>query len=441
MARSSPVPEGKLSRLAGLGAMVGSFALGGLAEGARRLVGRSDSKGSVFLTAGSAVALARRLSRMRGAAMKLGQLLSLQGADLVPPEFAQALALLRDSADTMPASQLRGVLGREYGRGWERRFAHLDLEPIASASIGQVHAARAADGRELALKIQYPGVAKSIDSDLGSLAALLRLTHVLPVDIDAGGMLAEAREQLHREADYLAEGESLRRYRRLVADAEPGCVVPGVHPDLTTKRILAMDRMRGIPLEQFMQTPGRREQKDQAGQLLLRLFLRELFEFRFVQTDPNFANYLFDEETGRLVLLDLGGARAYESDLTEQARRLLDAGRSADRARVLKVVREMGFMGEDEPEARVTALVDMALLVAEPLHVPGRFDFGTTDLAARVNRARLDLVLRQGYVRAPPGRTLFLLRKFAGVYFLLARLGARIDVRGLVAPFLPRARR
>lgn len=437
--RASQVPAGRLDRLVRLGTIAGGFALGGLAEGARRLLGGGESRSNPFLTGSNAVRLARRLSRMRGAAMKLGQLLSLHGEELVPPEFAGALAILRDSADTMPPGQVRRVLGREFGKGWESRFSELDLEPMASASIGQVHAARTTDGRELALKIQYPGIARSIDSDLASLGTLLRMTRVLPLDLDIRGILAEAREQFHREADYLTEAESLRRYRELVAEAEPDCLVPGVHTDLTTRRILAMDRMPGAPLERLMEAPGRRELKDRVGTVLLRLFLRELFDFRFVQTDPNFANYLYDEATGRLVLLDLGGARPYGEDLAEQSRRLLQAGRSADRGRVRRAVEELGFLAGAETEAQTEAVVDVVLLIAEPLLASGVYDFGRTDLGARVNRARNDLVLHKGYVRAPPPCTLFLLRKFAGVYCVLSRLGARVDVRRIASRFLPRA--
>src|SRR5215470_16949869 len=157
----SRVPAGRLERLTRIGWMAGEAALGGVAERARRMAAGGEPAGSALFTGPNARRLARRLSRMRGAAMKLGQLLSLEGDDFLPREVAEALALLRSDADAMPDEQLRAVLRAEYGEGWEARFAHFDAEPIAAASIGQVHEARLADGRELALKIQYPGVARS----------------------------------------------------------------------------------------------------------------------------------------------------------------------------------------------------------------------------------------------------------------------------------------
>ena len=134
-----------------------------------------------MFSARNAQRLAARLARLRGAAMKLGQIASLQGEDLLPPEFAQALAVLRTGAAPMPISQLHRVLGRELGKGWEARFTQFNYEPVAAASIGQVHRVRTRDGRDLALKIQYPGVARSITAD-GSARPRVWADALLPVD-------------------------------------------------------------------------------------------------------------------------------------------------------------------------------------------------------------------------------------------------------------------
>jgi predicted unusual protein kinase regulating ubiquinone biosynthesis (AarF/ABC1/UbiB family) len=154
----------------------------------KQQAGEPAHLGSVLFSGPNARRLAARLGRLRGAAMKVGQLVSLQGEDVLPPEFAQALAVLRAQATPMPLQQLRGVLGREFGKGWERRFATFDYEPVAAASIGQVHHATTPDGRDLALKIQYPGVARSITSDIDNVA-VLRLFNLLPLNLDVAASL------------------------------------------------------------------------------------------------------------------------------------------------------------------------------------------------------------------------------------------------------------
>ena len=436
--KRSRVPAGRIERLARLGLLAAELAAGGLYEGARRALGAGAAAAetaSALLSPANARVLARRLSQMRGAAMKLGQLLSLESADLLPPAFAEALAALRSSADTMPVSQLRRVLGREYGKGWEARFARFDFEPIAAASIGQVHAVRASDGRELALKIQYPGVARSIDSDVDNVATLLHLSRILPVEIDVSGLVAEAKRQLRQEADYLAEAASLRRYRALVAD-EPGLWVPEVHDDLTTRRVLAMDFARGVPIETLAAASAPQALRDAVGARLQQLMFREIFEFRFVQTDPNFANYRLDPESGRLLLLDFGSTREYAADFVAHYADLCRGAMRGDREAVLGAAVAIGYLRRDDPAEHVRAAVDLMLLVCEPLRYAGPYDFARTTLAVRTRDAGFDLAFAKGFLRAPPAETVFLHRKLAGTFLLSGKIRARVDVRALLGPLL-----
>jgi predicted unusual protein kinase regulating ubiquinone biosynthesis (AarF/ABC1/UbiB family) len=434
--RRSRVPAGRVERLARFGLLAGELAASGLYQGARRLVGVSGEDAiQALLSVPNARKIARRLARMRGAAMKLGQLLSIEGPDILPAEFAEALAVLRDAADTMPASQVRRVLGREYGRGWEARFTHFDFDPIASASIGQVHEATAADGRALALKIQYPGVRRAIDSDVNNVAALLRVARLLPVEVDLSGILDEAKRQLHREADYLLEAENQRRYCTLVAD-DDRLLVPAIHSDLTTTRILAMDRFHGTPIEELAAAGTVQARRDAVGRALEQLVFRELFEFRFMQTDPNFANYLLEPDTDRIMLLDFGSAREFAAGFSERYRRICRAVVAGDRARVREAAIDIGYLDRDEREDRARGVVELILLVCEPFRKPGRYDFGRSRLAARARDAGLDLMLRRGFLHPPPPETVFLHRKLVGSFLLCARIRARVDVRSLIEPFL-----
>jgi predicted unusual protein kinase regulating ubiquinone biosynthesis (AarF/ABC1/UbiB family) len=438
------VPAGRLERLARFGLLAGELAAGSLVDGARRAFGAAAGGGanaggvaSALLSVANAERLAKRLAQLRGAAMKLGQLLSLESADILPPELAEVLAVLRSTADTMPASQLRRVLGREYGKGWEARFAAFDFEPVAAASIGQVHRVRAADGRDLALKIQYPGIARSIESDVDNVAALLRLSRILPVEIDVSGIVREAKRQLRLEADYHVEAANLRRYRGLLA-GEPQLSVPRVHDDLTTKRVLAMDWAAGRPIEDLADPGTPQALRDAAGERLQRLLFRELFEFRFVQTDPNFANYLYDAEADCLWLLDLGSAREYEAGFVSRYAQLCRGVVDGDREAVRRAAVAIGYLRDDDPEERARSAVDLMFLVCEPFRRAGVYDFARSTLAVRARDAGFDLAFRKGFLRAPPAETVFLHRKLVGIFLLCGRIRARVDVRSLLLPLLER---
>jgi len=434
---AAPVPQTRLGRLARIGVAAGELAMGAAAEGLRRMArGQAPDFGSALLSGASARRLAARLARLRGAAMKLGQILSLQGDELLPPEFAQALAILRSQAAPMPQEQLRRVLAREYGKGWEKRFARFDWEPIAAASIGQVHRATARGGRDLALKIQYPGVARSIASDVDNVAVLLRLLNLLPFDIDVSGVTQEAKRQLLQEADYEAEARFLEGYAKLVAD-EPSLVLPRVHWDLTTRRVMAMDFMEGEPLESVREEPPRK--RNAIGTLLERLMFRELFEFRVMQTDPNFANYLYQRATGRVVLLDFGATRRFEDDFVASYARITRAVIDGDRDRVAREAVRIGYAAEGDDPERLKAAVDVIFLVCEPLRHKGPYDFPASNLPMRVKELGYDLALRHGLVRAPPPQTIFLHRKLVGSFLLLARIGARVDAQALVLECLAKA--
>ncbi len=433
----SRVPTSRLERLARIGLLTGEFALGGASESMKRIFGGGTSEDSVFLNPAGAERLARRLSRMRGAAMKVGQMISLLDEEILPPEFAEALAILRDSADTMPESQVRRSLTREYGPKWWSRFASFDFEPIAAASIGQVHTATTQDGRELALKIQYPGVAESIDSDVNNLASALKTARVLPLELDIDGIVEEAKKQLKQEADYLTESWYLQRYKDLLGE-DPRYRIPDLVEEFTTPRILAMERLFGVPLEDLAGTGYTQDQRDDMGTRLVELLFRELFEFRLMQTDPNFSNYLLLRDDYRLGLLDFGSSIEIPELLADQYRTLFSSLCGEDRQEILAAAESIGFLRADDREAMKDRLIDLLQVVFEPLAHKGRFDFASAKLMSRAQEMGFELAFRHGYMRTPPAWTMFPQRKLNGTTLLCARIRARVDVRGILERVLER---
>jgi len=435
--RKSRVPTTRIGRLVQLGFTAGELAIGGVLEGAKRVTRVApDSAVNVFLTAANAEKLAHRLAGMRGAAMKMGQMLSMESADILPREFTDALAALRDSANRMPRSQVRGVLGREYGKGWEGRFESFDYEPIAAASIGQVHRATTRDGRELALKIQYPGVAKSIDSDVDNMAMFLRLANILPLEVDISGIVAEVKRQLKEEADYLVEARHLDTYRRLIRH-EPSFVVPNAHRDLTTRRILAMDYVSGERLESLGSSGVSQAARDRCGTKLQQLLFKELFEFRTMQTDPNFANYLYQSGDERIVLLDFGSTAQFSKAFTARYGKISRSLIEGDAGATRRYAEEIGYLRPTDSPEHAERVMNVIRLACEPIIKRGVYDFGASDLVARARDAGIEMLFHShGEFKAPPPETVFLHRKLVGSFLVCARIRARVRVQDLIRHYL-----
>ncbi|MGC9417691.1 MAG: ABC1 kinase family protein [Rhodovulum sp.] len=432
--RALAVPSGRLNRLARFGALTSNIAGNMALHGARQVAqGKRPKASDLLLTPANARKVADQLAHMRGAAMKVGQLISMDAGDMLPPELADIMARLRADAHYMPGGQLKTVLTDNWGADWLKRFDKFQVRPIAAASIGQVHRAHTKDGRDLAIKVQYPGVRRSIDSDVNNVAALMRFSGVMPRELDIAPMLDEAKRQLHEEADYEREGRYMRRFGELLADA-PDFVVPKLQEDLTTRDVLAMDFVEGAAIESLTDAP--QEERDRVMALLIGLLFRELFEFRLMQTDPNFANYRYQPETGRVILLDFGASRDFAPEMADQFRALMRAGLSGDRDAVRRAILDIGFFAEDTAAHHQDTMLNMFEMSMEPLRQPGAFDFAQNDLAMRMRDAGMELGADRDFWHIPPMDTLFMQRKFGGIYLLASRLKARVDLRAIIERYL-----
>lgn len=425
--RGTRVPSGRRARLSQLGAAATSLAAHGALEGAKRIFGKK-SEGHFLLTAGGAKDLATRLARLRGGAMKVGQMLSLEADDWMPKEVADALARLRADAEPMPREQIDQVMRDGLGELWRERFEHFDYTPLAAASIGQVHRARDRAGRELALKIQYPGVRDSIDSDVDNLAMLVRLSRLLPRGLSVDEILATVKLQLAREADYRIEAEHLARAGALITDGR--YVVPGVYRELSSASVLAMDYLPAQALRAGASNLTR-ERVDQLGAALLELSFRELFDWGFMQSDPNPANFGLDER-GRIVLFDYGSAVEISDELSGRYRSLVLAAVRGSDSDLDRSMEAGGMLAAEDTAVQREGMRKLVRIACEPLMTAGAYDFGTTTMADRARKLGFELALKHELRRPPPADMLFVQRKLGGVFFLVSQLGSRVECKPLV---------
>jgi aarF domain-containing kinase len=272
----------------GFGSLAASMVAGAIGEATSRAMfappAGAPLPGVGALSEAQAERLAEGLCRLRGAALKLGQMLSLSDEALLPPVVSKALERVRAQADVMPRRQLEAQMTSELGPDWRARLGGDAFQdaPVAAASIGQVHRSVLPDGRAVAIKVQYPGVAESIDSDLNNLKRLLSVTNFLPKGLYLDPMIEVAREELTAECDYVREAEAQERYRALVAD-DPDFEVPTVVKELSTRRVLVTTWLPGVPIDAVLENGTPPEERNRIARKLLKLTLKELFEWRFMQ--------------------------------------------------------------------------------------------------------------------------------------------------------------
>ncbi len=433
--RSRPVPQARRARLAAFGQMGGGVAAGMIGEGLRRLArGERPALPDLLLTPTNARRVTDQLSRLRGAAMKLGQMLSMDAGDMLPPELTAILSQLRDAAHVMPPAQLSRQLTAAWGPDWRRRFAHFDPRPIAAASIGQVHRATLPSGQELAVKVQYPGVAASIDADIDNVAMLLRISGLLPAGLDVVPPLAEAKRQLHEEADYRREAAQMTRYADLLAD-DPRFVVPRPVDDMLHPAVIAMDYLPGSPIETLAHAPEAQRQAALAA--LLDLVLREVFDFGLMQTDPNFANFRWQAKTGRIVLLDFGAARPVTNETASAYRALLAAALSDDLPSIRQALLSAGFVSEAQYARHGQAIDAMLRLLLDRITSSRHalFDFAERRFVERLRALATPLVADRASWALPPADLLFAQRKIGGIALLFVSMGAQLPLADLLAPY------
>lgn len=437
--RSKPVPKSRSSRLLRMAGMATGIAASAVLEKGRQLAnGQRPELKELFLTPANAKRVTKQLGEMRGAAMKLGQIISMEGEAIISPQLAEILADLRANATSMPATQLHAVMSEALGAKWRDQFASFANTPIASASIGQVHRAISLEGELLAVKVQYPGVADSIDSDVNNMATLLNLTRLVPKQIELDPLLSDAKKLLHQEADYLTEAKYLAAFESALKEDER-FIVPQSHAVLSNQKILVMDYIDGAPIERLASESN--DIINHAMTSLFSLFLLELFDLRMMQTDPNFANYRFqldNDENVKIGLLDFGASQTYTKAFSANYLELVRATIDKNDEQVLTAAKKLGYELEGASLGYQQLLLDILYLALEPFSSDENYDFTEAKLGTRVaDLAQESYAFKRDWT-APPTETLYVHRKLGGLYMLAERIGAKVNLSTLLTPYLDR---
>ncbi|ELJ9743166.1 TPA: AarF/ABC1/UbiB kinase family protein [Vibrio parahaemolyticus] len=428
------LPTHRISRFSKFASLATRVAGNVIAEGTKQIAkGNRPKAKDLLLTPQNIARLTDQLAHLRGAAMKLGQMLSMDAGDILEPELAEILARLRSNADPMPSKQFNSVMVNALGEQWKSAFLAFNFKPIASASIGQVHRAYSDAGDNLAVKVQYPGIRKSIDSDVDNVGTLLKIVGLIPESVDYKGLLEEAKKQLHDEANYEREAQFACRYHEALHD-HPHFVVPKIYPEMSSQSVLAMSFIQGTPIEKIANYD--QETRDFVMHNLLELLFKELFEFKMVQTDPNFANYLYLEQSKQIGLLDFGATREYSERFSSGYRQAFSSVVNDDEQGLNDALEQIGFFAQSiKPEQR-TAILDLVKMACEPMLINEAYDFKASGLAQKLREAGTILSMEQDYWHTPPADAIFLHRKIGGMYLLAARIGAKVNIRRLVQPYL-----
>ncbi|MEE4379802.1 MAG: AarF/ABC1/UbiB kinase family protein [Candidatus Competibacteraceae bacterium] len=396
--------------------------------------------------------LAEEMGKLKGSVMKVGQMVALYGDHLfLPPEVVEVLRTLQDDSPPLDWSALQPVLEGELGAARLSEL-HIDTEPLAAASLGQVHRAwRVCDNKPLCIKIQYPGVADSIDSDLNTLSALLLFYRILPAGYDPGGMLDEVREMLHREVDYQSELENMQWFSHKLSHDSRYCV-PEVFPEYSSARVITSSYEPGLAVDNPTVKELSQERRNCLGSAALEVFLLEFFRWNRMQTDPNFGNYRvrLDPEgrRDRLVLLDFGAVRQYSRDFLEAYHEMVRGAFQGDKTRLFEAAVALRFMPAEVSSVTLDNFAAMCALIVEPFANPdsseanprftnerGQYQWGESDLPQRFALASSKASLSFSF-RVPPREFVFLHRKLGGVFMLLSELNVELNARSLLQQYL-----
>lgn len=385
------------------------------------------------------------LSNLKGAAMKAGQMLSIELDDYFPPEAVQIISQLQNKGSKIKFNVVEATLKKELGVEKFNKLENIDPDPIASASIAQIHLAEY-KGEKVVLKVQHPGVAKSINSDVALIKKVAQSFCVLTNrKMNLSPLFAEMKSVLSQEVDFEQEVEYLKKYRKhLVAlsNDKDKYFSPEPYTAMSTKKVITMSWEAGLSINDWLKTNPAQKKKEKLAHLVLNLYCHEFYHWGLVQTDPNFANFLVREEAGDigLVLLDFGATREYDKDFRTQYLSLIKSvydlkktkDQIAQKAEIIRIGVDFNLIDQRESQEAKDLFVDILNLAVEPFFTSeknSKFSFGNQEYNRRT-KENVGKFLGLLKYSAPPHRLLFLHRKLGGISSLLRRLDVDLELSG-----------
>ena len=421
----------RLFRLGGLAGRVGaSMAGNSLANLFRDTDTRGDHRAVMLMK--NALRIKELLGELKGVPMKIGQMISLH-ENLFPREVVQVLKSLQQNAPPVPFSDLRAMMEKELGPrlGYIR---HIDETPMAAASIGQVHRAVLVNGAPVALKIQYPGIDTVIRADLKNLKGLLKLLFSMFSRMDMEPVWQELKDRLMEELDYEQEAANIKRMANLYAD-DPRIIIPRVVDEITSRHILGMELVLGIPPDAASANHYPQTLKNEWGQTLLHLILKGLFQFRFLHADPNIANFSFLED-GRLIVYDFGCMKEIPDDLCTGYAQLVRAFLAENHGDIPDILKCMGVHRADGEVMTAAMAADFLGVLQEFFHPESHYTFGSDEKIYERIYALGNKHMSESMTMVFPKDIVFVDRTFSGHFGNLCCLNARADWRTILQSYV-----
>ncbi|KAA8980355.1 AarF/ABC1/UbiB kinase family protein [Halospina sp. K52047b] len=422
---------GRFFRLAG---MTGSVASSYAARKARGLFSEESEESRRDYYSRMAEEIVDTLGELKGAVMKVGQIAS-QTQDFLPRELTDALQRLQKEAPTMEFAIIRDQIEQELGETLESLFACVDETPYAAASIGQVHAGKLHDGREVVIKVQYPGVDRSCDSDLRQLRTALRLGGLLKMPKESvDDLFNEIRDRLHEELDYEHEARNIQCF----ADqhrGDDGILIPEVIPERSSRRVLTMEKVEGDHISEVTRERYDQDTINRIGHRIFRTMADGLFRHRCIHGDPHAGNFAYRPD-GTVVLYDFGCVKSLRPSTVAAYRNCIIDALNEDYAALDQHLIHLGARVEDHPPVDPEYYAMWRNIFHQPLDPANQpYDYGQSDIHQQV-AANTRTVFQYLDAFKPPVESILIDRMIAGHYWMMKRLGVKTDFRPLLDEYL-----